>query len=259
MITNRNWAAIMQYAEINKLEHRFEQALEALKGLLPLVGPQSQSRAMINRIGITLLQEEVRIVAPSCPDYSHRHGKYDFTTVGAGIPLLSQVHIQFLETIAHVIPHAHYEIVVADQEAKDDALSRKIGHSHESFLELIHKSIRATQNYVRSKGWTVTAMTTRFPELTSLEVTTAEQIANDRQLQDRINSDTRARSLMYQKIGVHDFAAMRQRTIRTAAQYSALAQIAARDNLLVCNHETVNLGWYNRYNAAVLHNPVSVY
>lgn len=259
MITKRNWAAIMQYAQRYQLEHRMDQALKTLESILPLLGPQSQSRAMINRIGIVLLQEKVRVVAPSCPDYSHNDGRYNFTTVGDGVPLLSQLHIQFLETIAPSIPNAHCEIVVADQEAEDTALCRKIGQTQEGFLDIIHKSILATQEYISNKGWIVSAMTSRFPELRSLEIAVAEQIASDSHLQDRIDSDTRARSTMYQKIGVCDFGNMRQRTIRTASQYVALAQIAAREKLLICNHETVNLGWYKRYNAAVLHNPVSVY
>ena len=259
MITKRNWAAIMQYAQSHQLEHRMDQVFETLKVILPLLGTQSQSRAMINRIGIVLLQEKVRVVAPSCPDYAHNDGRYNFTTVGDGVPLLSQLHIQFLETITPAIPHAHCEIVVADQEAEDTALCRKIGQTQEGFLDTIHKSILATQEYISNKGWTVSAMTSRFPELRSLEIATAEQIASDPHLQYRIDNDTRARSTMYEKIGVYDFANMRQRTIKTASQYGALAQIAARDKLLVCNHETVNLGWYNRYNAAVLHNPVSVY
>lgn len=259
MITRRNWSAIMQHAKNHQLEHRFERALKTLEGIVPLLGQQSRSRVMINRIGIVLLQEEVRIVAPSCPDYSHSQGKYDFTSVRDGVPLLSQLHIQFLEAITPAIPHARCEIVVADQEAEDIALCNKIGQTHDGFLDLIHKSILKTQEFIANKGWLVSAMTTRFPELRSLEASTAEMIAGDPDLQDRITNDTLSRSTMYQKIGVHDSDSMRKRTIRTAAQYSALAQIAARDNLLVCNHETVNLGWYNRYNAAVLHNPVSVY
>jgi len=102
-------------------------------------------------------------------------------------------------------------------------------------------------------------MTKRFPDLRNLEEEISAEIEANPNLRPRITSDTIARQEMYQKIGVWDIEAMRKRTIATAAQYSALAKIAARDGLLICNHETVNLAWYNEYQAAVLHNPVSIY
>ncbi len=259
MITKRNRTAIMQYAQSHQAEGRVEQAFQTLENILPLLGPQSHSRAMINRLGTVLLQEKIRIIAPSCPDYSHSHGQYNFCTVGGAIPLLSQLHIKFLETIAPAIPHMECEIVVADQEADDAVLCRKTGQTRDEFLGMIHQSIKATREHLLGKGWIVTAMTERFPELRSLELTMAGEITNNSDLQSRITHDAQARSVMYQKLGVSDFSEMRQRTIRTASQYCALAHIAARDRLLVCNHETVNLGWYNQYGAAVLHNPVSVY
>ena len=259
MITKRNLVAVTQYARIHQLENRVESVFDILERILPILGQQSQGRAMINRIGIILLQENVRIVAPSCPDYSHSNGKYDFCTVGGGLPLLSQLHIKFLEMVVLDIPNAICEIVVADQEAEDIALGRKIGLTKEGFLEMIHKSILTTQNYLLDKNWVVMPMTKRFPELQSLETAIANEIVKTKSLQNQLNNDTLARSEMYRKIGVSDFHEMHQRTIRTAAQYCALAQIATRDKFLVCNHETVNLGWYNRHRTAVLHNPISVY
>ena len=259
MITKRNWAAIMQYAKKHQLENRVEPALSVLESILPSLGPQSHSRIMINRIGIVLLQETVTIVAPSCPDYSHVNGKYNFSGVGTGHPLLSQLHIAFLGNLAINLPRANYEIVVADQEAEDTALCARVGLTQAEFSEKIHQSIKTTSEYLATRGWKVSAMTKRFPSLRCLEQEVAKEIANDLGLYDRIRSDTMARSNMYQSIGVHNFEDMLLRTIRTASQYGALARIAAQEQILICNHETVNLGWYNRYNAAVLHNPISVY
>lgn len=259
MITKRNWAAIMQYAKKHQLETRVEPALSALENILPMLGTQSHSRVMINRIGIILLQDTATIVAPSCPDYSHVNGKYDFNNVGTGLPLLSQLHIAFLEKLATSLPNANYEIVVADQEAEDTALCAKINLSQSEFSEKIHQSIKTTSEHLATRGWKVSAMTQRFPSLRILEREVANEIAADTSLNDRINNDTAARSNMYQNIGVRNFEDMRLRTIKTASQYGALARIAAQEQILICNHETVNLGWYNRYNAAVLHNPISVY
>lgn len=259
MITRRNECAIRQYAKRHDCEARVPLVLDTLRQTLPLLGTQSHGRAMINRIGIALLQEQIRIITPSCPDYSHANGKYNFHTVGDGVPLLTQVHTAFLDTILPLLPHAQCEIVVADQEADDGILCHRVNTTRAVFLERIHASIEATRRYVADRGWTVHAMTKRFPDLHDLEVAHATAIADDRSLQARIRSDTIARSAMYRCLGIHTMEDMIQRTIRTAAQYSALATIAARDTVLICNHETVNLGWYNRHHAAVLHNPISVY
>ncbi len=259
MIPKRNLSAITQYARTNGLESNVERALTALEAILPALGPQSHSRVMVNRIGIILLQETVTIVAPSCPDYTHTNGKYDFNGVGTELPLLSRLHISFLDSLATKLPTANYEIVVADQEAEDVTLCVRTGLTQTEFIEKIHQSIKTTSEHLTTRGWRVSAMTVRFPDLRRLEQEVAEEIANDKDLCDRIRSDTMARSNMYQSIGVRNFEDMRLRTIRTASQYGALAQIAAHEQILICNHETVNLGWYNRYNAAVLHNPISVY
>lgn len=259
MVPKRSRSAIAQYARANGLESNMERTLTALDAILPTLGPQSHSRVMVNRIGIVLLQETVTVVAPSCPDYSHVNGKYNFNGVGTGLPLLSQLHISFLDSLVTKLPNANYEIVVADQEAEDIALCAKTGLTQAQFSEKIHQSIRTTSEHLATRGWMVSAMTTRFPELRRLEQEVAEEITNDESLCDRIRSDTMARSDMYRSIGVRNFEDMRLRTIRTASQYGALAKIAAQEQILICNHETVNLGWYNRYNAAVLHNPISVY
>jgi hypothetical protein len=259
MISKRSCSAIAQYAAKNGLENRVDRALAALAAILPKLGSHSQSRSMVNRIGITLLQDTVQIVAPSCPDYSHEQGKYTFHSVGSGLPLLSQLHIAFLDTIVAHVPGVRCEIVVADQEADDAALCQQTGLCRDEFLLKIQQSIATTQTHLQEKSWTVSAMTTRFPDLMCIEAELTEEITNDRHLNRQITNDTLSRASMYQKIGVYDIDQMRRRTIRTASQYSALAKIAARDKLLVCNHETVNLGWYNRYDAAVLHNPISVY
>lgn len=259
MLPKRNRSAIVQYAKTNGREDTVDRALAALEAILPSLGPQSQSRVMINRIGIILLQEIVTVVAPSCPDYTHMNGKYNFNGVGTGLPLLSQLHISFLDNLVTKLPDVNYEIVVADQEAEDIVLCTKTGLTQDMFRERIYQSIKATNKFVANRGWKVSAMTERFPELRQLESKVAEEITNDLSLCDRIRSDTIARQNMYRNIGIGNFEDMKLRTIRTASQYCALAKIAAREQILICNHETVNLGWYNRYNAAVLHNPISVY
>jgi hypothetical protein len=259
MLTNRNRQALKQYAVTKGLEARLEESLATLEEILPQLGEQSQSRQMINRIGALLMQEEVIIVAPSCPDYSHINGRYTFGKIGGGIPLLAEVHCSLLSKLSTKIPRAKYQIVVADQEVNDQALCARLAVSKEDFLAKIKESVLSLRSNLPDSTWTVDLMTKRFPDLLSLEERLRGEINANANLRARIISDTISRSGMYQKIGVYDSIEMRQRTITTAAQYSALANIAARDGLLVCNHETVNLAWYNEYQAAVLHNPVSIY
>lgn len=259
VLSNRNKMAIAQYARTNNLLPRLDEVWNVLEHILPHLGEQSHSRQMITRIGTTLLRDEVTIVAPSCPDYSHRNGKYTFDSVGSGVPLLASLHIKLLEKIAHLIPRVKVEILIADQESRDAALCHRIRLSQSDFCSHIERSRDALGEFVHGLGWAAGLMTTRFPDLLLLEAYWLNQIRSDSSLKQAILSDTIARGDMYHRIGVTVDVEMIERTMQTAAQYSALAHIAARDGLLICNHETVNLSWYNRHGAPVLHNAVSIY
>lgn len=258
MLTTRNKRAIRQYSETHGLEHQTEEVFEALGQLLPILGAQSQTRQMINRIGCLLLHENVSIVAPSCPDYSHKGGIYTFGEVGEGVPLLAQLHIKLLAKISNILPNVRCELVVADQESQDAALCDKVALTQRQFLSRIETSVKKTADFIGDSCF-VSKMTERFPDLLDLEEKFSGLLRSDETMSRRIRNDTKARSAMYRNIGVYDELEMYNRTVRTAAQYCALAHIAARDRLLVCNHETVNLTWYNQQKAAVLHNAVSIY
>lgn len=259
MLTIRNQRAIKQYARQHGFTDRIDEVFEVLENILPHLGEQSHSRQAINRIGSMLLHDEVNVVAPSCPDYSNDNGVYTFKSVGGGVPLLAQLQIQLLKKLEKHIQRLNIYILIADQEAEDKALRSMSQISKDEFRKQVESSIDATQKLVSCKSWRVTHMTKHFPDLMDLEKEFSQEILRESSLIDRIRHDTSKRAEMYHKIGVHDFGEMRMRTIKTAAQYCALAHIAVRDNLIISNHETVNLTWYNRYGAAVLHNAVSIY
>ncbi len=259
LLQSRNMRAIEQYARSHGVTHRLTSTLATLERLLPQLGSQSHSRQAINQIGIYLLQDTVKIVAPSCPDYQHCDGKYTFDGVGRLVPLLAQRHIALLSEITTLLPRASVEIVVADQEVDDVRLCQRVKKTRPEFLSDIQASCDAVAATVATRGWSVSLMTTRFPDLLAFERDESLRIANNRAWSARIDSDTFARQAMYHKVGVTDWSEMRQRTIRTAAQYAALARIASRENFAVCNHDTVNLTWYKEYNAVVFHNPISIY
>jgi|GEM_PF-1633943 len=259
ILDTRNKTAIYQAAVRSNRADRVERVYSQLEAILPQLGAQSHSRKMINRIGLLLLEDTVTIVAPSCPDYAHRDGKYTFTELGSGVPLLTQMHLRLFDAIAPHLPQAQFEIVIADQEAEDAALCAMTGTTEHTFRARILASAQATENVLSDRPYHISLMTKRFPNLQALEKKFIAEINTKQELSSRITSDTIARRQMYQKIGVRGSDDMTTRTIKTAAQYCALAHLAATENFLVCNHETVNLSWYNRHEAAVLHNSVSIY
>lgn len=217
------------------------------------------SKQMKYRVGIALLCG-AKIVAPACPDYSHDNGCYTFRSVGGGVSLLTNLHIEFLHQVQTIVPNCQITILLADHEAKDQALCEAIGLSQEEFSALISESVENTKKKVFPFGWQVMAMTKMIEDLEKQERENIKLIRNNKGYSARITTDTIARIDMYRQIN-HNFSIeeMTERTIKTAAQYLAMGQFVAKHNLIVCNHSTVNLCWYKESGAAVLHNPVSVY
>ena len=259
MLTSRNIRAIAQHAKETGMSARVDEVLETLRTILPLLGEQSHSRHMINRIGCVLLRDRVTIVAPSCPDYSHADGVYTFESLGGGVPLLARLQVALLDTVVLQVPRATCEIVVADQEADEEVLCRRVRKSRAEFLVQVEASAVAIRAWVANRGWSVSYMTERFPELPVMEREFESAILADSSLSARIASDTISRRSMYEMLGVRSVEDMRRRTVRVAAQYCAIGRLSCRDGFLICNHQTVNLSWYNQQHANVLHNAVSVY
>lgn len=227
--------------------------VEQLATLSPL------SNNMKYRVGSCLLFG-ANILAPACPDYSHENGCYNFQSVSNGVSLLAGLHIKFLRQVETIVPDCKITILLADQEAKDEALCQAIGRSQEEFSKLISQSVEATFKLVSPYGWQVLPMTGVIDTLMERERVNVELIRSNPQWRERINTDTIARFEMYRQIN-HRFSAeeMTERTIKTAAQYLAMGQFVAQANMIVCNHSTVNLCWYKESGAAVLHNPVKIY
>jgi len=238
-----------------------EKALFQLEQILELAGPYSKSRKMLLRLGkILLAVSEPAIIVPACPDYSHENGKYTFRSLRGGVSLLSEKHIDFLKQINAILPEAKVLFLLADHEADDPELCRVVGKTREEFANLVIESVRATRKRTEEFGWKVELMTVVIPNLIAEEARISEWIANNPEFTRRIVSETISRGEMYCKIS-RSFTQKEKelRTIRTAAQYLALGQFVARSSHLVCNHTTTNLSWYLRTEAALIHNPVSVY
>ncbi|PIQ91558.1 MAG: hypothetical protein COV70_03115 [Parcubacteria group bacterium CG11_big_fil_rev_8_21_14_0_20_39_22] len=245
---------------INASESEIQNTVRLVGKLIEIAGYFSDSRKMRNRIGLSLLQKPIRIIAPVCPDYGHQDGKYIFGSVEGGISLLALKHIEFLQEVSSIIPGARITLIVADQEALDDDICRSVNKDSSQFRELILQTKNAIGEKVSSKGWEVDLMTSFMPALLDEETRYAREIGDDPNLMTRITSETISRTDMYLKIksGMTE-CQMKERTIKTAAQYLAFGKFAEENSMIICNHTTVNLSWYLKSNAAILHNPVEVY
>jgi hypothetical protein len=255
----RTEVALRQEAARQNKMAKVENILFTLKQIYSLVGSYSQNRRMLLKIGKTLLSEKALLLVPCCPDYPHVNGRYIFGGIGSGISLLAQKHIDFLNQLQGLLC-LPVVMVYADHEADDLELVKNTNTPREEFLNRISQSIVRTQQAVAEKGWQVRTMTEVIRNLVSSEALARQFIANRPEYHKRINNETLARSEMYWRINhTLTWQAQRERTITTAAQYYVLGDFAAKNNYIVCNHTTVNLSWYLQTDAAVIHNPVSVY
>ncbi len=254
-------ASLKQLARTESVMHDPQEVCEKVLSITEKCGSASQGRQALYRIGKTLLTSTIpSIVVPICPDYTHEQGKYTFKGLNGSVPLLAHMHIAFLRDVQSVAGDMDVHFLIADQEANDPYLRSAVQKSQEEFSSLVFSSYRATQREVDSLGWNAHLMSTFVADITEREQITHERIKNAPEHRVRIQTDTHMRSDIYRKISsIISTEEMIERTIRTAAQYVALGEFAQERNLLICNHTTVNLGWYQESSVGVLHNPISVY
>lgn len=241
--------------------HTDDHILERTTRLLSICGDGSQSQQMAFRIGQVLVRTHCKplVIAPYCPDFSHKDGIYTFRSVGNGISLLGQLQIQFLSAVVQCLPGANILMLIADQESEDQEIYRASGITQEEMRAKIRDSIIATRAEVSQKGWRVEPMTSIIPNYHEREQQTIKRIQN-MGLASRLNTEMIQRASMYRRINpMMSVDIMLQRTIRGAAQYLLVGEFVCESLALICNHTTTNLAWYKEANAAVLHNPVSIY
>lgn len=250
---------VMRQDGVSPKRYRFVQ--KRLPELLSICGPASQTNRVAIRIGETLLRGGRQIVVPTCPDYSYTRGRYDFQTIRGGMSLLLRRHIPFIERVVEVLPKVEVLIMIADQEADDEALCRATHVDRETFLANVRRSVVSTKSALASRGlpWEVALMTEVIPDLATREERLVHWIAHEELFARHIASDTHARRGMYARMRLRGRQLRTARTIQTAAQYVALGQVAEENRWLIVNHTTTNLAWYLKTRAGFLHNPVRVY
>ncbi len=252
--------ALSQEARRRRLpDGKVEDAMHVIPDLLARCGPYSRSRRVAFRLGQLLMAGPLGVIAPVCPDYDHLFGRYTFSGLRGGVPLLAKRHVAFLRSLNDLLPDMRVEFLVADHEADDAALCRATRCSREEFLDRVGQSVVSIREAVRAYGWEASAMTDVVTDLLSEERQAVQAIREIATYSGHIASETIARQSMYRRIGALSSAEQYDRTLQTAAQYLVLGRYAERRNLAVCNHNTTNLAWYLRAGVGLLHNPTAVY
>lgn len=244
----------------NVTEVKLMSVVQILPDVVRNCGAFSQSRVSVLKIGAALLSERGRVLVPVCPDYTHVDGRYTFQGLNGGVSLLAERHISFLEQLKHLLGDVAVVFLIADHEADDKELCRATRTSASEFRQLVMSSQQATAERVKAHGWGVELMTTVIHDLVEREQQISAWLAGNPAFNQRIVSETIARRAMYSRINpALSSTEQVARTIKTAAQYIALGEYAALHGYLICNHTTTNLSWYLQTQAAVLHNPITVY
>jgi len=252
--------ALRQEFRTQPRDGRIAHAIRIIPDILARCGYGSANRRSVLKIAKALTERPPVIYAPSCPDYGNNGHIYTFHGLGGGVSLLTRHHVGFLARLTAVLPEVKVIFLLADQEADDEEILRSVSVDRGAFLERMHSSLAETRKYIAPQGWTAEFMTHAIPDLRELEREEARRIAGDPAKRSRINDEMRMRASMYRRINPRmTEGMMRDRTIRTAAQYLAMGQFVKKQNALVCNHSTTNLKWYAETDVAILHNPISVY
>ncbi len=248
--------------------------------------PQSkgEKRELQRALGSATVGNPLCIYVGSCPDYSYENGLYTHRSLGEGVPLLTQYHATQDTRLLTVLDRAgvpyRYTIMVADVEATDEVFARKFtSGDEEEFLGRCRGSVQSTGVLLEQ----VSAAQALNGELRSnsffdefgrdkvlsyqeqyLEVL-RQRHEEDSSFRIRVSGDTSSRLEMYAamysgiipQIG-HLNEEQRQflagRTLRTMAQYLALARLIAEasPNAIIINHPTRNNGMFNDRNKFLL-------
>ncbi len=163
MITERT--EILTRRDLNTLPNRVSsaelidvpQVIAEIQHLDHLAPPKKRQElnALRRTIAFATMADPVTVYVGSCPDYSHENGLYTHESLGCGLPLLSQLHLEHDRELLkvferHNVPY-RYLIMIADVEALDDIFAARFaeGNKHE-FLARCQESLLVTQAAITS-------------------------------------------------------------------------------------------------------------
>ena len=232
------------------------EQLDFVLGKIPLLvercGEFSCARQVILRIANALFIKQPLILVPSCLEYARLR-----KASGKNSNHLVVRHIQFLKNITAIMQDARIEFLFADHEAESESLLAFVGVSRDYFLEYSQRAFEEARQIAEPQGFVVRKMSEAIPDIVFRERVALDWIASESGFARRITTDTSMRMPIYHRIGRSiSSAEARVQTMRTASQYVALGIYASEQGNLICNHTSVNLSWYLKAKAAVLHNPI---
>lgn len=233
---------------INKNE--IDRAVHSAMHIVERCGEFSQNRKMATRIGSALMNGCKSVVVPVCVNYRNLENCDGATT------LFLERHISFLESIGACSFALAPTFLVPRHEATSDVLNRWYRISEDSLTKVFQGIYTTARTLSEKHGWNVCSMDILIPDIVEREQEAYVALSSDTSIERQINAHMlRRRALYSERMQVEE---MRSLTVRTAAQYVAFGNFAAKNNLIICNHTTTSLQWYTRTGAAVLHNPISL-
>lgn len=268
-----------QFGQLKVLE-----IIDDLAALDSVVLPKSKGEKRLLQLALrsATITEPLVIYAGSCPDYSHRNGKYSHETLGEGVPLLANYHLEAASKLLKVlekygVPY-RYVLMLADVEASDEYFQRKFANgSEDEFLRKCSRSISVTTGRIAEitsalglKGQLISSsFYEQFGKVDFLDYQRAYQVIlkqrylDDYSFRGRIDDDMCKRLGLYRKmypevtrgyLGADQLEFLVDRTIRTMAQYLTLGRLIAQSYKypMIVNHPTRNIGVFNDRNRFLL-------
>jgi hypothetical protein len=232
--------------------------MRTLPQLVGLCGGNTQNRKTVCALGRALLQKHPRLFATACPDYFHKNGRYTYDGLGDGVPLLLKLHRDFLAKVCQLVPNIEVTFLIADHEADFAPLCASVGLDRYEFLKRVERSVVASSQALQRRGWKVSTFTDHVPGYMADVNTLTQQLLSDPFLSGRLTAETFARSRFYRKAR-YPLDVWRTRTAQIAAQYLVLAGYCTSRKIIICNHTTISLAWFQRARVAFLENPIKIH
>lgn len=231
-------------------KNEIDRAVHSAIRIVERCGEFSQNRKMATRIGSALMNGCKSVVVPVCVNYRN------LGNCGGATTLFLERHISFLESIGDCSFALAPTFLVPRHEATSDILNRWYGISEDSLTKVFQGIYTTTRTLSEKRGWNVCPMDILIPDIVEKEQEAYVALSSDTSVEKQINAHMiRRRTLYPERMQAEE---MRSLTVRTAAQYVAFGNFAAKNNLIICNHTTTSLQWYTQTGAAVLHNPISL-
>jgi hypothetical protein len=252
--------ALSQYAkhQPNKLVFSLDYLVSTiLPAIISVCGPHTDTRQNMLRLGQTIISHSaLKVVAPSCPDWSNNNGRYTHQGLGGNISSLARVQIDFLRALHNAGVPVHAHIVYPDQEAWDARSLEHAATDQATFLSQIKSSVLETNVEIAADRWTAGTMTELIPDFEKQEQETQRELQNNPQLSQRFFTEAMDRRKLDEKL-YRDipWEESYQRAVRRGAHYLILGNYVSQQGYALSDLIHFNHVWYKQANAGILNIP----